>query len=126
MVERYNQSLIRMIGTCTSDDEQKENWNSYVTRLVHAYNATKHESIGYITFCWMFSRQPRLSYDAHSCLDNETIETSNNNDNCAKKHEQRLDVAYEIASREVPIVVFVMSTISIQKCASSIHIGHRV
>lgn len=126
MVERHNQSLIRMIGTCTSDDEQKEDWNSYVTRLVHAYNATKHDSTGYITFCWIFSRQLRLSYDAHSCLDNDTKETSNIYDNYAKKHEQRLDVAYKIASREVPIVVFYISTISIHKCAFSLHIGHRV
>lgn len=54
-----------MIGT--SDDKQKGNWNSYETPLVHAYNVTKHEYIGNITFCWMFSRQPRLSIDAYTC-----------------------------------------------------------
>ena len=42
MVERFNQTLLKMLGTL--EDHQKQDWKSYVAPLVHAYNATRHDS----------------------------------------------------------------------------------
>ena len=45
MVERFNQTLLKMLGTL--EDHQKQDWKSYVAPLVHAYNATRHDSTGF-------------------------------------------------------------------------------
>ena len=60
--ERLNQTLLRMLGTF--DPAKKSDWKSYVLPLVHAYNATKHDSTGFLPFYLMFGRHPRLAVDA--------------------------------------------------------------
>lgn len=69
MVERFNQTLLNMLGTLK--DSQKADWKSYVTPLVHSYNATKHESTGYSSYFLMFGRHPRLAADAYLGLISE-------------------------------------------------------
>ena len=64
MVERFNQILLKMLGTL--QDSKKQDWKSYVAPLVHAYHSTKHDSTGYSPFFFMFGRHPRLAVDA--CL----------------------------------------------------------
>ena len=39
MVKRFNQTLLKILGTL--EDHQKQDWKSYVALLVHAYNATR-------------------------------------------------------------------------------------
>jgi transposase InsO family protein len=58
-VERLNQTLLNMLGTL--DEEKKPDWKSYVALLVHSYNATRHESMGYNPHFLMFGWHPRLA-----------------------------------------------------------------
>ena len=62
MVERFNRTLLNMLGTLTS--RQKSDWKSHVSTLCHAYNAAVHDSTGYVPFYLMFGRHPRLAIDA--------------------------------------------------------------
>ena len=47
-----------MLGTLQQD--QKADWKIHIGSLVHAYNATKHETTGFSPFFLMFSREPTL------------------------------------------------------------------
>ena len=58
--ERYNRSLISMIGML--DEAQKQKWSEHVRYLAHAYNCTQHDATGFQPFYLMFLRYPRLKW----------------------------------------------------------------
>ena len=62
MVERFNRTLLNMLGTLTS--KQKSDWKSHVSTVCHAYNAAVHDSTGYVPFYLKFGRHPHLAIDA--------------------------------------------------------------
>ena len=59
--ERFNRTLIRMLGTLPSD--KKSAWPKHIGMLVLAYNATPHDSTGFSPFYLLFGRQPCLPVD---------------------------------------------------------------
>lgn len=58
MVERFNQIILTRLK------RNKGDWIALVAPLVHAYNATKHDSTGCTLFFFIFSRHPHLAIDA--------------------------------------------------------------
>lgn len=59
--ERFNQTLLRMLGTLAADKKIK--WKKYLASLVHAYNCTPHDTTGFSPYELMFGRQPTLPVD---------------------------------------------------------------
>ena len=94
MTERFNQSLLGMLGCLTQ--EQKADWKRYVPTVVHAYNATRHESTGYSPFFLMFGRHPRLPVDiAMGLVPKDELDVD-----FTKCLKNRLDVAYKLATTQ--------------------------
>ncbi|CAI5662959.1 unnamed protein product [Oreochromis niloticus] len=60
-VERYNRTLLDMLGTL--EDKDKYHWRDFVRPLTHAYNCTRNDTTGYCPYELMFGRQPRLPVD---------------------------------------------------------------
>ena len=97
MVERFNQTLLNMLGNLR--DDQKQAWKTYVAPLVYSYNATRHDSTGYSPFFLMFGRHPRLAVDA--CLGIQiTAEPVSSRAHYSSKLKNRLNFAYKVAARE--------------------------
>ena len=60
-VEKFNHTLLRMIGTL--DQDQKDKWQDWVSTLTHTYNCTRCESTGFSPYYLMFGQVPRLPVD---------------------------------------------------------------
>ena len=94
--ERFNQTLLNMLGTL--DEDKKTNWKVYVAPLVHAYNATRHESTGYSPHYLMFGWHPRLAIDAF--LGNQTNPSvSGDRVSYISSLKKRLQFAYKTAAK---------------------------
>ena len=96
-VERFNQTLLQMLGTL--ENSKKSDWKSYVPPLVHAYNATWHDTTGVSPFFLMFGRQPRLATDTFLGI-KPNSETGTSQSEHAKKLKSHLDFAYRRATDE--------------------------
>lgn len=97
MPERFNQTLLNMLGTL--EDIQKQNWKAHVPALVHAYNSTRHESTGLSPHFLMFGRHPRLAVDAFLGLEPDVTKHKDHS-NYVSGLKTRLDYAYKVASKE--------------------------
>ena len=95
-VERFNQTLLKMLGTL--EEYQKTDWKAHVPTLVHAYNATIHDSTGYSPYFLMFGRHPRLSIDAFLGLSPDPLSARQQTE-YARKLRERLAFAYRAAEK---------------------------
>ena len=59
--ERFNSTLINMLGTLTK--EKKSQWKNHIGTLVHVYNCTQNSATGFSPYYLMFGRQPCLPVD---------------------------------------------------------------
>ena len=59
--ERFNQTLISMLGTLP--EESKVKWTNHVNTLTYAYNCTRNNTTGYSPYYLLFGRQPLLPID---------------------------------------------------------------
>ena len=96
-VERFNQTLLKMLGTL--EEYQKSDWKSHVPTLVHAYNATFHNSTGFSPYFIMFGRHPRLAIDAFLGITPDTLSSTKSTE-YVRKLRQRLDFAYRKAQEQ--------------------------
>lgn len=82
-----------MLGTLEQD--QKSDWKTHIGALVHAYNASKHETTGFSPYFLMFGRDPTLPVDLVFGLDKHDKVTTLSKyiDNL----QVRLERAYEAA-----------------------------
>ena len=96
-VERFNQTLLQRLGTL--QPTQKSDWKSYVLPLVHAYNATRHDTTGFSPFYLMFGRHPRLALNAFLGLE-PSAKSGRTQAEYTTKFQSRLSFAYQRASEE--------------------------
>lgn len=93
-VERFNRTLLQMLGTLNQPD--KLHWKDFVKLLVHAYNCTKNDTTGFSPYELMFGRQPRLPIDLAFGLPTNTNKLSHSQYVSDLKY--RLEQSYKIAN----------------------------
>ena len=94
-VERFNRTLLAMLRNL--DDQAKADWKSSLAKVVHAYNCTRNESTGYAPYYLLFGRNPRLPIDIMFGIPHS--DGSASHDDYAKKWKQRMEEAYQLASK---------------------------
>ena len=97
MCERFNRTLLHMLGTLPEKD--KKNWKDAIAPVVHAYNATRHESTGFSPFYLMFGREPRLAIDVYLGLTPNNRTKVGSSSKFVADLKRRLSQAYDIAQR---------------------------
>ena len=95
--ERMNRTLLGMLGTLRNN--QKHDWKSHVAPLVHAYNATRHESTGFAPAFLMFGRHPRLPIDLILGLPDSDGNDSEDYNSYVSTLKSRLTEAYTVAEK---------------------------
>ncbi|KAK7893154.1 hypothetical protein WMY93_022306 [Mugilogobius chulae] len=94
-VERFNRTLISMLGTL--EEKDKHHWRDFVKPVVHAYNCTRNDSTGYSPYELMFGRQPTLPVDLILGLKPPT-ETHTTHSDYVQSLRQRLKESYALAA----------------------------
>ena len=93
--ERFNRTILSMLRTLTS--EQKTDWKSSLTKLVHAYNCTRSGVTGFSPYYLLYGRSPRLPVDLLFNL--QPREAKETYTEYVQNWQNRMRQAYEIASK---------------------------
>lgn len=95
-VERFNRTLLDMLGTL--EERDKQHWRDFVKPLTHAYNCTRNDTTGYSPYELMFGRQPKLPIDlvlgTHAGGKNHQTHSE-----YVKGLRQRLQESYSVAAK---------------------------
>ena len=88
MVERFNKTLLNMIGTFS--ETKSSDWKAHVSTLTLTYNSAVHVSAGFSTYYLMFSGQSRLAIDSFLGLHSNNIVSKSKPDysHCDKLKDQ--------------------------------------
>ena len=97
-VERFNQTFLQMLSTL--DEEQKQDWKTYVLSVVQAYNSTKHDTTGFSPHYLMFGWHPRVAVDAYLGINNSQKQIKSR-ENFGQKLQRRLDFANRLARDKI-------------------------
>lgn len=93
-VERYNRTLLSMLGTLR--DKEKARWRDHVKPLTHAYNCTRSDVTGFSPYELMFGRQPRLPIDIAFGLPVKGKESSSHSQ-YVRNLKSHLEESYQVA-----------------------------
>ena len=92
--ERFNSTLINMIGTLPS--ELKHNWQDHVNTLAHAYNCMDTTATNFSPHYLMFGREPNLPIDLKFGVRTPDL-VATSTKNYVEKLQKRLAWAYKKA-----------------------------
>lgn len=95
MCERFNRTLLHMLSTLP--EKEKKSWKDAIAPMVHAYNATTHESTGFSPFYLMFGREPRLAIDVYLGLTPNNRTKAGSMSKFVADLKRRLRQAYDVA-----------------------------
>lgn len=93
-VERFNRTLLSMLGTL--DEKDKYHWRDFVKPLVHAYNCTRNDTTGYSPYELMFGRQAKLPIDLVFGI-SPSSETHKTHSEYVQKLREHLQESYDLA-----------------------------
>ena len=95
--ERFNQTLLNMLGTLPNDAKKK--WQDWLPTLTHAYNCTTSKTTGFSPYFLIYGRQPRLPIDIEYGV--SLTDSYSDCKSYAEKLEHRLKWAYEAAQKYI-------------------------
>ena len=95
--ERFNRTLLGMLGTLPQ--ENKKDWQEWVSAMTHAYNCTVSRTTGYSPYLLMFGRILRIPIDNELNLPAQREEA--NHDTYAAWLLNRLDQAFRVARENI-------------------------
>ena len=93
--ERFNQTLLKMLGTLTEDKKSK--WKVHLSSMVHAYNCTPHESTGFSPYQLMFGRKPVLPIDLEIAPEKEPVTATK----FVEDLQRRISYAHDLARKNL-------------------------
>ena len=96
MCERFNLTLINMLGTLEA--EQKYDQKSHVASLVHVYNCNRNAATGFIPYFLLFGRKPELPIDVEFVLGISHVISPTSRSKYIEKLRRRLRFTHEKAS----------------------------
>ena len=94
--ERFNSTLINMIGTLPLD--LKYNWQEHVNTLVHAYNCMDTTATNFSPHYLMFGREPNLPIDIKFGVRTPDL-VATSTKNYVEKLQRRLALTYKKAQK---------------------------
>ena len=123
-VERFNRTLLDMLGTLNHQD--KSRWRDFVRPLVHAYNCTRNEVTGFTPYELVYGFQPRLPVDlAFNLPVREGQQVSHSE--YVKALKSRLEESYKVAMENAAKVAHKNKTrFDRRVTASDLEAGDRV
>ena len=95
--ERFNRTLLGMLGTLPQ--ENKKDWQEWVSVMTHAYNCTVSRTTGYSPYLLMFGRIPRIPINNELNLPAQREEANHNT--YVAQLLNRLDQAFRVARENI-------------------------